>query len=144
MANSFPVEVGPEWSLETIYYAIWKRTHSSTLSPESMAFFKKDILECTQWGFSISLSVIKDIALFGTTLCISRLASVYQVNRKPRLICNYIDDPDAATPLVKASTDKVTDPKVIKFDACLANAFHWCNLRPSDVGKFTYVVVPLL
>ena len=45
---------------------------------------------------------------------------------------------------MKASTDKGTDPKVIKFDACLADAFHFCNLRLFDVGKFTYVVVPLM
>ena len=44
MANGFPVVVGPEWSLETISHDIGKAPHSSTLSSESTAFCKKEIL----------------------------------------------------------------------------------------------------
>ena len=63
--------------------------------------------------------------------------------------------------------DKGAPPKAMKFGTCLAcllqnkldaqtvdgpvwmsqwdipDAFHWCNLRLSDVTKFTYVVFPL-
>ena len=165
--NSFPVEVGPEWSLETIRNAIGNRPHYSTLSPESIAFCRKEILERTRWGFSIVLSDTNDITLFGASLRISPLASVDQVNRKPRLICNSIKEPDAATLPVKASTYIGTAPKEIQFGAFLVrllqqiwdanpvdgpfwmskwgilDVFHWCNLRLSNVGNFAYVVAPL-
>ena len=54
-ANGLLVEVGPEWSLNTILHTIGKGTHSSTLSPESTAFYRREIMEQTQWGFSIFL-----------------------------------------------------------------------------------------
>ena len=111
------MEVGPEWSLETIRYAIGKGTHYSTLSLESMAFCRKDILEWTQRGFSIVLSVTESNALFGMYLRISCLTSVDQVNCKPRLIYNSSADPDADTPSVNASTVKFTSPKEIQFGA---------------------------
>ena len=85
-ANGLPVEFGPEWSLETIWTAIGKGPHSSTLSPESTDFCRKKILEQTQQGFSIILLVTKDIPLFVVSLSIYLLALVDQVNRKPCLI----------------------------------------------------------
>ena len=163
MANGFPVEVGPEWSLETISHDIGKAPHSSTLSSESTAFCKKEILERTQWGFSIIFSVTK--ALFVTSLFISRLTLADQVNRRPRLICNSNKEPNAATPSVNSSTDKGTVPNEMQFGACVAHilqniwdaepvdglvwlskwdildAFYRCNLRPSDIGKFLYVLL---
>ena len=80
------MEVVQEWSLETIWHAIGKVPHYSTLSPESTDFYRKNILEQTQRGFSIVLSVTEAITLFGTDLRIFRLASVDQVKYKPRLI----------------------------------------------------------
>ena len=68
-----------------------------------MAFYRKEILEWTQWGFSIVLSETNAITLFGMALRISLLASVYQVKCKPHLICNSSEELDAATPLVNAS-----------------------------------------
>ena len=129
-----------------------------------MEFYRKNILERTQQGFSIILFVIEVIVLFEKALCISRLSLVDQVNHKPILILHSSKDPDAATPLANASTDKGTALKTMKFGACLArplqkswyadpadgpvclskwdisDAFHRCNLRPFDVGKFTYVI----
>ena len=105
------MEVGPEWSLETIRNAIGKGTHSSNLSPRSIAFCKKEILERIQWGFSIILLVTEAITLFCMDLRISRLALVYQVNRKPRFKCNSSNKLDAAIPSVNASMYKVTYPK---------------------------------
>ena len=69
--NGFPVEVRPKWSLKTIWYSIGKGPHSSTLSLKSTDFFRNMILEQTQPGFSIILSVTEGIALFGTSLNIS-------------------------------------------------------------------------
>ena len=60
------------------------------------------------------------IIIFGTAICISRLASVDQINRKPRLICNSSEDPDDITPLVNASTDKALAPKAMQFGTFLA------------------------
>ena len=63
-----------QWPLETIRNTIGKGPHSSTLSSESTATYRKEILERTQRGFSIVLSVTKAITLFGTTLHIYCLA----------------------------------------------------------------------
>ena len=112
-ANGLPVEVSLEWSLKTIRHAIGKGNHFSTLSLESTAFYRKEILERTQKGFSIVFSVTKAITLFGTDLRISRLTSVDQVNHKPHLICNSSEEPDASTPLVNASTYKGKPPKAM-------------------------------
>ena len=111
--NSFPVEVGPEWPLKTTRHIIGKGTHPSTLSPESTALCKKEILDRTHWGFSIVFFVTKYITLFGMALRISRLASVDQVKYKTRLICNSRKEPDAATLLANYYTDKGTHPKEI-------------------------------
>ena len=86
---------------------------------------------------------------------------------KPRLICNSSSAPDTITPSVNASSDGSSNPNAIQFGSCLAHflqkrreadpadgpvylskwdisdAFHWCNLRPSDVGAFTYVIPAL-
>ena len=107
------MEVGPEWSLDTTEHTIGKGLHSSTLSTESTAFCRKEILERTQQGFSIALLVTENTALFGTELRIYRLVSVYQVNCKPCLIYNYRMDPEADTTSGNASTDKVTPPKAM-------------------------------
>ena len=78
-ANGFQVEVGSEWSLKTIQHTTGNGPHSSTLSSDSTAFCGKKILEWNHQGFIIVLLVTESIALFGTTLRISCLAS-------PRLI----------------------------------------------------------
>ena len=106
------------------------------------------------------------ILIFGTAICIFCLASVDQINHKPRLICNFIEEPNDITPLVSASTDKAPAPKVIQFVPCLAHilqkiwesdpvdvpvwiskwdisdAFHRCNLCLSYIRKFTYIIPP--
>ena len=108
------------------------------------------------------------MVIFGTSIRISCLASVDHINRKPRLIYNSIEDPDNVTLLVNASTYKASSPKAIHFGACLAHllqkvwkadpedclfwlskwyisdAFNRCNLRPTNIGNFTYDVPPLL
>ena len=68
-------------------------------------------MEWIQWGFSIILLRTEAITLFCMDLRISRLALVYQVNRKPCLICNPSNKLDAAIPSVNASMYKVTYPK---------------------------------
>ena len=107
------------------------------------------------------------ILVFGDRIRISRLASVYQANRNPRLICNSSAAPDDITPAVNASAEKSTAPDAIQFGACLprflqkiceadssdgpvwlskwdiSDAFHRCLLLPGDIGSFTYVVPPL-
>ena len=84
--NGLPVEVGPKWSINTIWNSIRKGPHSSTLSLESVAFCRREIMERTHWGFSIFFSMTDLITLFGTALHISRLALVDKANLKPRLI----------------------------------------------------------
>ena len=118
--NGFPAEFGLEWSLETIRHAIGKGPHYSTLSLDSTAFYRKDILEQNHQGFSIVLSVTNYITVFCKALCISLLALVDQVNRDPRLIYNSRKYQDATTPPSNASTDKGTLPKEMKFGACLS------------------------
>ena len=60
------------------------------------------------------------LAYFGTRLKISRLASVDQVNRKPRLICNSSSAPDTTTSSVNDTTDMSANPHAIQFGGCLA------------------------
>ena len=110
-ANVFPVEVGLKWSLEPIRHAIGKGPHSSTLSLDSTAFFRKEILERTQQVFSIVILVTKAISLLGTDLRISSPALVDQVNLNMCLIYNSSEEPDTSTPLVNTFTDKCTAPR---------------------------------
>ena len=77
-SHVFPVEVGPKWYLPTIRKAIFKGSHTSTLTPTAAAFFRTDILDRSLWGFIIVLTKEDLICLFGTLLCISCLALVDQ------------------------------------------------------------------
>ena len=89
-----------------------------------------------------------------------------QKDHNPRRICNFIKAPDTVTVAVNASLENASAPNSIRFVPCLSqilqsiweadpkevpiwiskwdisNAFHWCNLRPSYVSKFDYVVPP--
>ena len=106
------------------------------------------------------------MVVFSTSIRISCIAPVDQINHKPRLICNLSKEPDDITLLANSSTEKALSPKAMQFGACLArilqniweakpadgpvclpkwdipDAFHRCNLRLPDIGKFTYVVPP--
>ena len=107
------------------------------------------------------------LQFFGNRLKISRLACLDQANRKPRLICNSSEAPDATTKSVNDTTDTSTNPSAMQFGSCLprllqriweadpkdgpvflskwdiSDAFHRCLLRPEDVGTFAYVIPPL-
>ena len=63
------------------------------------------------------------MVLFGTSICISHLASADQINRKPRLICNSSEDPDNVTPSVSVFIDKALAPKAMQFGVCLFRLF---------------------
>ena len=162
-----PTDVGPAWTLNTILAAIATGPHASTLTPEATAFCRQELLERAQRGFSIILLVDVAMLVFGNRIRISRLASVDQANRKPRLICNSSAEPDDVTPAVNTSTKKSTSPDAIQFGACLprllqkilevdpsdgpvwlskweiSDAFHRCLLRPEAIGASTYVVPPI-
>ena len=125
------------------------------------------VLERTQWGFIIVLAERYANEIFSTAIRISRLTSVDHINRKPQLICNSSKEPYNITLSVNASTEKASAPKAMQFGTCfssilqrigeadpvdrpvclskwdISNAFHRCNLRLSDIGKFTYIVPPL-
>ena len=76
-------------------------------------------MEWTQRGFIIVLTEEDAVVLFGTSICISHLASADQINRKPRLICNSSEDPDNVTPSVSVFIDKALAPKAMQFGVCL-------------------------
>ena len=165
--HGFPASVGEQWPMTSILAAIDTGPHASTLTPDSVNFVREELLERTKRGFSIILTMDEALKHFGSRLRISRLASVDQANRKPRLICNSTAAPDSVTPSVNASSDTSLNPNAIQFGSCLArllqkvweanpadgpvylskwdisDAFHRCNLRPSDVGSFAYVVPAL-
>ena len=125
------------------------------------------MLERSQRGFSIILPVDVALLVFGDRIMISRLASMDQANRNPRLIYNSSAAPDDVNPAVNTPTNKYTDPDAMQFGACLpwflqkiweadpsygpvwiskwdiSDAFHRCILRPGDIGSFTHVVYPL-
>ena len=162
-----PAVVGPAWPLNTSLAAIATGPYASILTPESTNFFRQEMLERAHLGFVIILLVDMALLVFGDCIRTSCLASVYQANRKPRLICNSSAAPDDVTPAVNASTNKSTAPNTMQFGECLPwflqnileadpsdvlvwfskwyiyNSVHWCLLRPGDIGAFTYVVPPL-
>ena len=153
--------------MTTILSAISTGPHASTLKPEDAAFFQQELLEQAQRGFSVILPVDVALLVFGDRIWISRLASVDQANRNPRLICNSLAAPDNVTFAVNASTNKSTAPDAMQFGARLpwflkkiweadpsdglvwlskwdiSDAFHRCLLRLGDIGAFTYVVPQL-
>ena len=158
-----PAEVGAPWPLETIKEAIATGPHASTLNPAATSFCQGELLERAERGFSIILPAGSALDTFGDRIRISRLASVDQDNRKPRLICNSTAAPNGITPSVNASTDKESAPRAIQFGACLPrflqkiweadpakgtvwlskwdiyDAFHRCPLQAAHIGAFTYV-----
>ena len=120
ITDGFPAEVGPAWPLASIKAGIKMGPHTSTLTPAATAFFPKELLERVSRGFSIILSQADALTYFGTRLKISRLASVDQVNRKPRLICNSSSAPDTTTASVNDTTDMSANPHAIQFGGCIA------------------------
>ena len=165
--NKFPAKVGPQWPLASIMAGIKKGPHTSATSQQSTAFCRRELLECSQRGFSIILSVCNALHFFGRKIGISRLACLDYQNRKPRLICNSSKAPDTIIQSVNDSTDKSINPQAMQFGSCLprllqniweadpdkgpvliskwdiSDAFHRCHIYPEDVGAFTYVV-PLI
>ena len=165
--DGFPAAVGAPWPISSILAAIATGPHKSTLAKDSVHFVREELFERTTRGFSIILTKDDALKYFGDRLRISRLASVDQKNRKPRLICNSTAAPDDLTPSVNASTDSSSNPNAIQFGSCLprvlqkiweadpadgpvflskwdiSDAFHRCNLRPGDVGSFAYVIPAL-
>ena len=166
-SDSFPGLVGPPWYLTSIVSAIHKGPHTLILTSEATTCVCNELQERVQRSFSIILSVDDALIYFGTRLCNSRLASVDQTNRKPRLVYNFSAVPDSTIPSINAYTDSSTNPYIIQFGACLPNllhqiweinlidgplylskweiydAFHRCNLCPADIGIFSYII-PLL
>ena len=114
-----PTEVGAPWPLKTIREGIATGPHASTLKPAATSFCRGKILERADQGFIIILPAGSALDTFGDRIRISRLASVDQDNRKPRLICKSTAAPNGITPSVNASTDKGSAPRAIQFGACL-------------------------
>ena len=165
--DGLPANVGPSWTIASIDAGIAKGPHTSAVSPTSTLFCRQELLERSQRGFSIILSVPDALRFFGRKLRISRLACLDQKNRKPRLICNSSEAPDNHTPSVNDTTDTSSNPMAMQFGSCLprllqklweanpldgpvflskwdiSDAFHRCPIRPEDVGAFSYVVPPL-
>ena len=106
--------------MSSILAAIATGPHSSTLKPEVTSFCRLDLLERVRRGFSIFLTLDDTLAHFGDILRISRLASIDQTNRKPRLICDSSVEPDSVTPAVNASTEMSDNPGAIQFGSYLA------------------------
>ena len=166
-SGGLPANVGPRWTTASINAGIAKGPHTSTISSTSTPFCRQELLERSQRGFSIILSVHNALRFFGTQIRISRLACLDQANRKPRLICNSSEPPDSTTPSVNDTTDTSANPSAMQFGSCLSrllqkiweadplegpvflskwdisDAFHRCPIRPEDVGAFSYVVPPL-
>ena len=166
-SEGFPANVGTCWSMASIQAGIAKGPHTSAISDTSTSFCRQEILERSQRGFSVILSVQDTLRFFGRQLRISRLACLDQTNRKLRLICNSSEAPDATTKSVNDTTDTFTNPLAIQFGSCLtrllqqiweanpsegpvflskwdiSDAFHHCHIRPEDVGTFSYVVPPI-
>ena len=72
--------------MASIKAGIRQGPHTSTLTPESTTFYRAELLERMERGFSIILLVTEAITIFDTDIYISHLDSVDQVNRKPCLI----------------------------------------------------------
>ena len=109
----YPNYVGPACPLDTIKVTIATGPHAFTLTPEAIDFCRQELLKWAQRGFSIILPVDVALLFFGDRIRISRLASVYQANRNPRLICDSSAAPDDVTPAVNASTNKSTAPNTM-------------------------------
>ena len=163
-SHELPVKVRLECSLHSIRKAIAKGHHTSTLTATSTDFCQTDILKCSLRCFIIILNMEDTIRLFGTLLRISHLASVEHHTHKLRLICNSRKSTSTVNLVINSSSDKSSASKAMQFGPCLSQllhrvweadpkevpiwlskldisyAFHWCKLRPSDVGKFSYVI----
>ena len=85
--------------------------HASTLTLEDTAFYRQELLERAQCGFSIILPVNVAMLVFGDRIRISCLASVDQANRKPCLICFSLASPNDVTHAINASTNIYSSPR---------------------------------
>ena len=118
--SGFPATVVKPWSLDTIWYAIRRGLHPSIRSPSSKAFCRAELADHVFRGFSLLLIAEASVLLFGQCLCISRLSSVPQTNRKDRLICDSTKPPPNGylllppylqdTPAVNVSMDRTMVP----------------------------------
>ena len=117
--------------------------HTSTISPKAIIFYRTELSERVQHEFSIILTVKDTLKYFNTRLKISRLASVAQTNRKPRLIYSSSVAPDDVTRSVNVSTDTKNNPKVIQFRSCLARVIQtvW-EAHPSEGPVLLHPTLP--
>ena len=111
-------------------------------------------------GFSILLTVVDVIRLFGEKLKLSCIAAVPQSHRRPRLILNLTAQQDSDTPIVNGTTNREAAPELLQFgrafprvlqavwDADLfqglvrvskmdvTDVYHRGTVKPAQVGVF--------
>ena len=121
--DSFHALFSERWPTESILTAIDTCPYKSALTKEAVHFFRNELLERTECGFSVILTKADALKYFGNYLQISRLVSINQTNRKPCLICNSTATPDTVTPSINVSFDDSSKPKAIQFISCLQHLF---------------------
>ena len=92
-SSRFQYSIGKTWFLYTIWGDIRRGTDIYTRYSASTAFCHDDPADLILRGFILLLTAEAAVLLFGRILCISRLASAPQNNRKYRLICNSTSPP---------------------------------------------------
>ena len=74
--KGIPVHKGPAWLQRALERTIVKGPHASAYPPEMKAFIRGELHHCVLDGFSILLTAVDVVRLFGDNLKLSRIAAV--------------------------------------------------------------------
>ena len=106
---------GTQWYPQALETAISKAPHASACTLEMTTFIGGEMKRRINDGFSILLPAADVVQLFGEKMKISRIATVPQAHRHPRLILNLSEKPDVVMPSVNYTTSREAATELLKF-----------------------------
>ena len=99
-------------ALETVIY---KGPRALACTPDITAFIQEEIQRRIKYGFSILLPAVDKIRLFREWLKFSRIMSMPQAHRRPRLILNISAQLDSDMLNINKTTDREAAPELLQF-----------------------------
>ena len=117
--EGIPAHTGPLWSPQALETAISKGPHSSSCTAEMTSFIRGEMQRGIKDGFCILVPASDTLRLFGEILKLSRIASVPQAHRRPRLIINLSAQLESDTLSVNETTNRESAPESLQFGRAL-------------------------
>ena len=109
--EGIPVHTGLPWTKQALEKVIPKGTHTSTCTPDMVAFICRDMRQIVRDGIHILLPFPDVVRMFGYKLKLSRTTVFPQEHHTPHLIINLLSKPDDSTPSVNRNTGREVEPE---------------------------------